>query len=93
MFTVILSSPEIASSRSTTVLESRPLRRASETIASGEPISGAMPKSPPRLDSVGPAMFSRPTIAARTRAIAPLPALVGPTTSMILCSCVRPLMT
>ena len=53
--TVIVSSPEIASSRSTTTGCLRPVSRASEITASGLPISGASPNSPPRLDSVGPA--------------------------------------
>ena len=62
--TVIVSSPEIASSRSTTVAVSRPLSRASEMTASGLPSSGASPKSLPRLDSVGPATLSGPTSGA-----------------------------
>ena len=88
--TVIVSSPLIDSSRSTTTCAPRPFRRASETTASVLPSSGARPKSPPRLDSVGPATFSLPTSAPRMRAITPLPARVGPTSSRILCRSSRP---
>ena len=72
-FTVIVSSPEIASSRSTTTWLPRPAIRASEMTASGLPISGASPKSPDRDDSVGPATLSGPISApsdARDRALA-----------------------
>ena len=80
-------------SRSTTMLPSLPLSRASQMIASDLPISGAMPKSPLKLFSVGPATFFLPTSCLSTRAITPLPPRVGPTISMILCRSVRPLMT
>ena len=59
--TVRVSSPPIDSSRSTTTALSRPTKRASATIASALPISGARPNSPPRLLSVGPATLAGPT--------------------------------
>ena len=55
------SSPEIDNRRSVTAAASvRPLNRASEIIATVLPSNGHKPKLVPRLDSVGPAMFSAP---------------------------------
>ena len=88
--TVSVSSPEIDSSRSTTTCAPRPFRRASETTASVLPSSGASPKSPFRLDRVGPATLASPMSAPRMRAVTPFPARVGPTNSKILCRSSRP---
>jgi hypothetical protein len=82
--TVIVSSPEIDSSRSTTTPPPRPAKRASETVASDLFSSGASPKSADRLLSVGAAQFLRPSSRSKVRAITPLPARVGPTNSSIL---------
>ena len=70
-----------------------PTKRASEMMASGLPIKGARPNSPPRELSVGPATFCLPTRAVSTWAMTPLPALVGPTFSKILCRSRRPEIT
>ena len=58
---VIVSSPEIESSRSTAIrLSARVPRRASETTASGFPISGCRPKFWRQAASVGPATLCMP---------------------------------
>ena len=86
---VSMSSPDTERSRSTIWRALPPPRRASETMANGLPMRGDNPKLVPRLARVGPAALPAPTRALRTRAITPLPALVGTISNMIFWRSVR----
>ena len=65
--------------------------RASETIASGLPISGLSPKLVFIDANVGPGTLRRPPISAVSiRAMVPLPRRIGPTSISIFCMSSRP---
>ncbi len=92
--TVIESSPEMDSNRSTTMLRSvLPDSRASDTIPSGLSISGWSPKFVAIPARVGAATLWRPRMPVSTRAMVPLPLRFGPTIRKIFCWRVSPPIT